>query len=98
MVGECLLFDRLRTLTWDQLDLLQAGQDVRRQKDLAAIRLLAAQDYNLAVEKQDRLAPKHYLWLPAVDGPRQQQITQPNPGHADWKARMKEKYGDLMEE
>jgi hypothetical protein len=71
---------------------------MRRQKDMALIRHLAVQDYNMAVEKTDRLSAAQYMWLPAVDGPLQRSGTgSTSAGNEEWKARMKERYGDLLE-
>lgn len=95
MLGELLLPPvRLRQLTWDELDSLYAGQDVRRQKDLVGFRMVAAQAYNLAVEAKDRLAESAYLPLPSIDRPAPVAAT---PERASWQARMKERFGDLLE-
>jgi hypothetical protein len=69
---------------------------VRRQKDLIGFRLLATQEYNLAVEKKDRLTPEAYLRLPAVDGLAGGAPSAPKV-NAAWLARMKEKHGENLE-
>lgn len=92
MLGELLLAPwRLRQLTWDELDSLLAGQDVRRQKDMVAFRLIALQVYNALAEKP--LKPHEYLRLPAVDAAA---THSPKPD-AGWLERMRAKHGDKLE-
>lgn len=82
---------RLQHLTWEELDSLLIGQDVRRQKDLAGFRLIAVQVHNMLAEKG--LKPHEYLPLPAVDG----NLVQAKPANKEWLTRMKQKYGDKLE-
>lgn len=70
ILGELLLpAKRLRQLTWDELDCIQAGQEVARQKALVPARLLATQLYNLMPGDRGPLSEAQYLPLWAVDAP-----------------------------
>lgn len=92
VAGELLKPKWLKRLTWDSLDTLLAGQEVRRQKDLEGFRLVAVQAYNLVAEPG--LSPKDYLHLPAVDGELK---VLGGPKRDAWKERMKQRYGDKLE-
>jgi hypothetical protein len=78
-------------LTWDELDHLQHGADVARQKELVGFRIVAVQVANMLAEKQIR--PTDYFYLPAVDGPP----AEAKPINAEWLARKRAKYGDKLE-
>lgn len=89
---------RLATLTWDQLDVMLAGQDVRRQKDLVGIRKLATLQFNLAVEAKDRLSEEAFMALPAVDKAVATQADALNtPARLAWLIKKKLAYGDDFE-
>lgn len=92
-MGELLLpLRRVHSLTWDEVDSLFAGQDVRRQKDMVGFRRLSTQLYNLMPsEKTGPLTAEQFLPLPAVDGPK------PKVAVVTRSQRMKDKYGDKLE-
>lgn len=92
MLGELRLKPkRLERLTWQELDHLQHGADVARQKDLVGFRLVAVQIANLLAEKPTQ--PTEYFRLPAVDGPP----AAPKAPDAGWLERMKARYGNRLE-
>lgn len=78
-------------MTWDELDSLQAGQEVRRQKDLVGHRWVATLVRNALAK--DPLSEPAYIPLPAVDAPKRPAAPAIN---SEYQARMKEKYGDLL--
>lgn len=83
-----------RRVSWPELDSLQHGYAVRRQRDLYGFRALYTQMHNLhRAEKTPAVAAAELWALPAIDGA----VVEKPVASPEFLERMRARFGDRLQ-